>query len=471
VLVTVLKKTDLPNFKRSSRRLLLTTLAFVVLTTLFLILNSYQQQIQLNEEKELARLEGIASTLALQIDGAAHDRLLERYPEMDDITANGQDSVYASFHSLLRKAQDVNALGSSIYTMVYDSAMQKFCFAVSSSDSPYWLHAYRDYPQKLLDQYETGGRIEMYADSNGMWLSAFRPITNQSGNTVAILQVDQQFDRFIEEARGDAWSNIALSLLLAGIIILALFFVLRYFIGQQQRIHAERAELLQMRTELLSNISHDLRTPLSNIQGYLETVLLLDAKLDKSKRDQYLDVALRNTDRLKRMVDELFELSKLESEDRTPEIEPFALNELVLDNLSNLRMTADEKGITFAHDIPTGLPFALADIALIDRVLQNVLSNAIKYTPAGGHVKVSVQVTDDGRCVRTVITDDGPGIPQKDLPHIFERFHRAEHVTQEGSGLGLAIVKSILNAHQASFGMDSVEGEGTTFWFELPLEV
>lgn len=449
--------------------MLLTTLAFVVLTTLFLILNSYRQQIELNEEKELARLEGIASTLALQIDGDAHAALLERYPEMDELKTNKQDSVYASVHSLLRKAQDVNQLGSSIYTMVYDSSMNKFCFAVSSSDDPFWLHAYRDYPNKLLAQYETGGRIEMYADSNGMWLSAFRPIKNSKGSTVAVLQVDQQFDRFIEEARSGAWSNIALSLLLAGIIILALFFVLRFFIRQQQRIHAERAELLGMRTDLLSNISHDLRTPLSNIQGYLETVMMLEDQLDKSKRDQYLKVALRNTDRLKRMVDELFELSKLESEDRTPEIEPFALNELVLDNLSNLRMTADEKGVSFAHEIPTGLPFALADIALIDRVLQNVLANAVKYTPSGGHVKVVV--SRNGDHVRTVIADDGPGIPEKDLPHIFERFHRAEHVTQEGSGLGLAIVKSILNAHNANYGIESTEGVGTRFWFELPLEV
>ena len=224
----------------------------------------------------------------------------------------------------------------------------------------------------------------------------------------------------------------------------------------------ERTDAL--RRELVANVSHDLRTPLAALHGYLETLSLKDSEITPEERREYLAVALRNSERLRKLVADLFELAKLDAREVRPELESFSLPELVQDVVQDFQLQAQAKGIALSAEPGDRLPFVRADIRLIERVLQNLLDNAIRYTSDNGVVRVVLR-EEEGR-VRVEIHDSGEGIPAEELPHIFERFHR---VSDEGAGggLGLAIAKRILELHQTVIEATSQRDQGTTFTFRL----
>ncbi|MCH2197201.1 MAG: HAMP domain-containing histidine kinase [Flavobacteriales bacterium] len=455
-------------FKRlagsSLQRLILIAVFMTLLVSAFLIFSSYKQQIALSEEKELARLEGIASTLALEIDGNIHQALIERHGPIDAIMNNDDDAEYFAIHEQLKHVQDANMIETAIYTMVYDPGMKKFCFGVTSTN-PFWKHPYLDYPEKLIDDYDHGGTIEMYVDSNGTWLSAFEPIKDRTGTTVGVLQVDQRFDSFIMEAQRNAWKNALIGIGVSLIIIGVLFISLRGIVQEQENLKKERDELDRLRTELLANVSHDLRTPLSSIQGYLETVLMKYSSLPPDRLEKYLGTSLKNTIKLRELVDELFELSKLQSRDRKPNIEPFSLSDLAQDIGASIRLNADKIGVDLIEQIPQNLPMVFGDISLIDRVIQNLTNNALKFTPQGGQVSITIAEVDE--FLQITVADTGVGITEEDLEKVFDRFHTRPSGTTKGTGLGLAIVKSVLEAHDSEYHIQSRVNEGTSFWFRL----
>lgn len=227
----------------------------------------------------------------------------------------------------------------------------------------------------------------------------------------------------------------------------------------------------RMRRELVANVSHDLRSPLASIQGYLETVYIKDGDLDSAERQHYVKTALRNAQRLNELVGELFELSKLETKQIEPTIEPFPIAELVQDVVMQYEPQAEEQGIELDAELPEQHARVEADIGLVERALSNIIDNAIHYTPADGRVRVRLDNERDEVCVE--VRDTGPGIPEDDLPHIFERFYRVEKSRDRdkgGAGLGLAIANTILDLHGRSLEVESTVGEGTTFRFRLPVE-
>jgi signal transduction histidine kinase len=227
----------------------------------------------------------------------------------------------------------------------------------------------------------------------------------------------------------------------------------------------------RMRRELVANVSHDLRSPLASIQGYLETVHMKDGDLPPAERQRYVRTALRNARRLSDLVGELFELSKLETEQVEPTIEPFPIAELIQDVVMQYEPQAEEQRIDLAADLPERHARAAADIGLVERALSNLIDNAIHYTPEGGTVRVRLENEMGEVCVE--VSDTGPGIPDDALPHIFERFYRVDKSRDRdkgGAGLGLAIAKTILELHDRSLTVESTVGAGTTFRFRLPLE-
>lgn len=225
-----------------------------------------------------------------------------------------------------------------------------------------------------------------------------------------------------------------------------------------------------LRRELVANVSHDLRTPLATIHGYIETLLIKSESLNKDEREKYLKTVLSSTDRLKNLVEELFELSKLEAKQTKPNPEPISISELVQDIGHKYFIIAENKGIQFQCIVPRDLPLIVADIALIDRVIQNLVDNAIKFTPAGGTVKIELQKLSG--VVQVSIADTGEGIAEEDIPHIFDRYNKGSQKNMfqnEGAGLGLAIVKKILEVHNLSITVSSKKSEGTSFSFTLPV--
>ena len=224
------------------------------------------------------------------------------------------------------------------------------------------------------------------------------------------------------------------------------------------------------RRELVANISHDLRTPLTSLQGYLETLAIKDESLSPADRKRYLELAVKHSLRLSRLIAELFELAMLESRAKDLHFEPFSLGELVQDVSQKFKLEAERRKLRLEVDLPEDAPFVSGDIGLIERVLANLIENAIKYTPEGGTICLSLSARRN-RMVASV-ADTGRGIDEADLPHVFERFYRtARHRTEEpaGSGLGLAIAQRILQLHGSPIEVESRVGSGTTFTFQLPV--
>ncbi len=224
----------------------------------------------------------------------------------------------------------------------------------------------------------------------------------------------------------------------------------------------------RLRRELVANVSHDLRTPLASLQGYLETLLLKEGKLTPQEQRNYLEIATKHSERLGKLVYELFELAKLDSHETQLHLEAFSLGELVQDVTQKFQLAAEKRRILLQTDFSADLPFAWADIGLIERVLENLIENALRYTPEGGTVTVALIRGDEKITVQ--VSDTGCGIPQGDIPYIFDRFYRAEKNQPErlsGAGLGLAIAKRILELHGSPIEVNSTLNVGTTFTFPL----
>jgi signal transduction histidine kinase len=235
------------------------------------------------------------------------------------------------------------------------------------------------------------------------------------------------------------------------------------------RIDAQMQQLQQtdsLRRELVANVSHDLRTPLASLQGYLETMRLRAGAISDTERKRYIDIALKHCRHLEQLVRELFDLAKLDANEVRPVLEPFALQELVQDVVQKFELRARQRKIDLQTQYDETLPFVVGDIALIERVLDNLLENALRHTPAGGVVRVTLEAVDQAVAVR--ISDTGQGIADKDLPHIFDRFYKPSRSGTQGAGLGLAIARRILELHGSVIRADTTPGRGTAFAFDLP---
>lgn len=244
------------------------------------------------------------------------------------------------------------------------------------------------------------------------------------------------------------------------------------FANMSARIQEQIEQLKQndrLRRELVSNVSHDLRTPLAAMQGYIETLILRHDTLDADDRLRYLNIARKHTLRLGQLISDLFELSKLDSASITPSIESFSLPELMQDVAQEFRIDVEAKGISLRIVDAERVGYTLGDIGLIQRVLENLVRNAVKFTPAGGEIVLSIAQHPD--TVAVAVSDTGSGIAEEDLPKIFDRFYRArdgEEARSDSSGIGLAIVKRILDLHGSRITVSSKLDTGTRFEFELP---
>jgi signal transduction histidine kinase len=195
-----------------------------------------------------------------------------------------------------------------------------------------------------------------------------------------------------------------------------------------------------------------------------------DSALSPEERRQYLEIAIRHCVHLSRLVAGLFDLAKLEARETAVVREPFNISELVQDAVQKYGLAGRERGVLLRTNAGENIPFVFADIALIGRVLDNLVENAIRHTPKGGAVDVDLAAGNDA--VAVTVSDTGTGIAADELPHIFDRFYRggARRMDEDGhAGLGLAIVKKILELHGSTVDVRSVPGKGAAFAFSLPM--
>ena len=245
------------------------------------------------------------------------------------------------------------------------------------------------------------------------------------------------------------------------------------FIHMAEHIQDQMAEIQKsdhLRRELVANISHDLRTPIAALSGYVETLLAKEDNLQPDERKSYLVTAHKNCAQLANLVDNLFELAKLDAGGIVPVFEPFDIRDLTQDVAQKFSLAALEKNLGMGVKAQDNLPLVKGDIGLIERVLSNLVENAIQYTPAAG--RIDMVLSADKADVEISVTDTGCGIPEDELPHIFNRFYRIDKSRKPSSGhsgLGLAISTRILELHARSISASSLVGKGTTFSFRLPI--
>jgi signal transduction histidine kinase len=220
----------------------------------------------------------------------------------------------------------------------------------------------------------------------------------------------------------------------------------------------------QERRELVANISHDLRTPLGSLHGYLETLLLKDDTLAAPERRRYLGIALAQSSKVGRLAQSLFELARLEHGVVEPALEDFSLSDLIQDVFQKCELNAQNRQIALTAQVPREAALVTADLGMIERVLTNLLDNALRHTPAGGQVEVALR--RDGERVVVTVGDTGPGIAPQLLENLFRRPFSPGGDGRNG-GLGLLIVQRILQLHGSAIALVAAEGKGAVFRFSL----
>ena len=220
------------------------------------------------------------------------------------------------------------------------------------------------------------------------------------------------------------------------------------------------------RREFVSNVSHELRSPLAAIRAMTET--LQDGALnDTDTAHDFLTRILNDTQRMTTMVNELLELSRLESGQAPIHLAPVSLESVVAEIESRFDVSPDHERLKLETNVPDGIPLVMGEADKLNQVLANLVENAVKVTGDGGLISISANATD--RWVEVKVSDNGIGIAREHLPHVFERFYKVDRSRRDGgTGLGLAIVKHLVQAHGGDIKVESVEGEGSAFSFTLP---
>lgn len=231
----------------------------------------------------------------------------------------------------------------------------------------------------------------------------------------------------------------------------------------------EEKRLEAIKRDFVANVSHELRTPLASIKGYSET--LLDGGLEeKETATDFLRIIDKHATRMSRLIDDLLILSRMESHEFEAVTGETDMEELIGSTVSALRKGALDKGIELLLDLPDSIPMVCGDMDRLEQVMVNLLDNAIKYTPSGGAITVSVGFESGGGEVAVKVQDTGLGIPKEDIPRIFERFYRVDKARSRelgGTGLGLAIVKHIIQGLNGKVSVESKVGKGSAFTFSL----
>ena len=502
----------LQEYRFYSKVLLIFTAIMIGLIMVFFTVHAYQQNLKNAEAHELRTLHGIAKTLALNIDGDLHQQLVCSFLEKDAIKANAENAEYLVIHELLKKTQNVNELATPIYTLFKSSACpsletssEKFLFGVSSSN-PYFRHSYNSPPKILELDFEKGGKVGEYYDDHGHWLSAFFPIKNSLGETVAVVQADESFCSFAAEAKAtllyDSIYALGFLAIVCGIFIYIYNLILKSMSNVNVTLEAavtkrtqdlnKSNHALQKLTEKLENLveertnelrstnlqlkdsneklksfahvaSHDLRAPLRLIKSFAQLFQRKYKNVIDEGGKEYLDYITTNTQKMSDLISDILSTSLLQSENGA-DLKMVDLNEVMNDVVANLQVDiASSKAQVQYHNLPSIKGYSSEFLQLF----QNFTSNSIKYCCPTRPPIVDVygEKIDDYFSIK--ISDNGKGISKEALKNIFEKFNRGDATDDEGYGIGLSTCKRIIKDYGGKLEVFSEVGVGTTFEFAL----
>ncbi|MDJ0764951.1 MAG: ATP-binding protein [Myxococcota bacterium] len=252
--------------------------------------------------------------------------------------------------------------------------------------------------------------------------------------------------------------------------LILLVTALGFGIGKTIQAMRQEARLSKLKTDFVSNVSHELRTPLTSIRMFTETLLLGRVRTKEDERE-CLEIIGRETERLSRLTERILDFSRMESRRTSYRLDPASVQDLVQTAISACRPLCDHAGFEVKTTLPEDLPPVPVDRDAIIEVLINLMSNAIKYSPAGGQVQINA--SDSGDWLDISVVDEGIGIPKSEQERIFERFYRIDTALSSetsGSGLGLSLVRYIVRAHNGDVAVASTPNEGSTFTVRLPVK-
>jgi signal transduction histidine kinase len=304
------------------------------------------------------------------------------------------------------------------------------------------------------------------------WVAAGLRAAGVGSNVLTPFGVDEQMLGFVTAKRlgpGRPWSAAEVGAVesIAADIGRGLHHARLY--EAENRLVEDLKSLDQAKSDFFATVSHELRAPLTSIEGYVEMLAEGEGGPVTGEQRKMLDVVDRSAVRLRNLIDDVFTLSKLESDAFTTVMRPVEVAEVISAATDELQPEVARHGLTLTSDCPQHGLTVQGDTGQLGRVLVNLLSNAVKFTPSGGHITVTAAAAE-GSAVITV-ADTGIGIPAHDQQELFTRFFRASNAIQQsipGTGLGLAIVRTIVTNHGGTITLTSHEGQGTTFTIRIP---
>lgn len=479
------------TFFRSKYQLLF--LGTFLLMTIYFISTLYYNSLEESKSKVLSQLKTTVCTAALNINGDSITALSNSYPFKDDIQGNSYSKNYEDIHNYLVDVQMINKLKSPIYIIDYCQDEGNFEFLVTSAVQPYWKHSYVKFPDKLLQEYHSGGTLQLHKSENGQWLSAFAPIVDSEDRTVAILMADQEFGAFIQDARAKLFRNIGISLGVFILIVALIFSFIRKDIQREERLkrmlRIQNKEIAEQNEELLvqkdnidkqneelskandiirqknmdllrinnkldqlveqrtfdlrvarDNISlllyrssHDLLGPLSTIKGL---IYLLNQNEDPDLIQTYIDkleIEHNRLDRTVRCIDRIYHLENDKHEIDESSLSKIRESIMQDFNLENVQIEENY--------IPKGIK-SLVSIDLIKLVIHELLENAKTFNEEGESVEIEFSEMQDQASI--TVKNKGKHIHEEVKSKMFEMFFRGSNLSK-GAGLGLYISKIALS--------------------------
>lgn len=397
-----------------------------------------------------------------------------------------RDKEHKKARAYFQKALDhVNEGESQILLSKIESSIGKSCVAVGRYEEAIeWCQKAQEHSKDLLIESiecklclaKAYDGLEDYKTANGHYRkwkelsdSLYQENLSVEVNNLEIQQRYKMELSKLEQAQAIEREKMKTqnAIIIGSIGFLSLLIIMLLVISNVKKT-AQKNQLLvisNMRKELIANISHDLRTPLTIMQGYVETLLMRINSTSKEDRERYLNIILNSSERLAILIAQLFEFSKLEVKQIEPNKEPFKIKEVLQNSLAEYSVLASKKEVNLHIDCCENAPLVYADVSLIKRVIQNLMDNALKYTPREGSISIKVSELKDKIMVE--VADTGPGISNEQQSLIFNRYQKGKDSV--GAGLGLTIVKKILDLHESAINVKSELGKGTRFLFSLPV--
>lgn len=500
------------QYQYFSKALIALTVTMIGLVLGFFMYHSYQQNLMYAEESELRSLEGIAKTLALNIDGNLHEKLVCNLTEKDAIKSNADNKTYEKMHQLLKETQKINNLENPIYTLFKNSdctneseSQGKILFGISST-VPFFRHQYELYPEALKNNFSTGGVIGEYDTKNGSWLSAFHPIKNRNGKTVGVVQVDKSFNDFVATARKTLLNESLYALLFLFLVTAGFIYAYRVILESMSKINVTLEEAVSKRTKELnasnhalkgltekleilveqrtnelkltnaelekSNdklksfarvASHDLRAPLRSISGFAQLFKRRYASKVDESGNEYLEFIITNAQKMSDLIAEILSTSVTPKENRN-ELKWVNLNEVVDGVINNLSISISKyKASVSFYNLPTLKGYNSEFVQLF----QNLISNSIKYSRPDVPPKVKIVSHQKDDSFLITVSDNGKGISEEALKTIFNEFDRGDVKDNNGFGIGLATCQRIIKEYNGTMKVSSKVGEGTCFFITL----